>query len=536
MPYPNQHSARVIDPGKFDSKSFRTKNITKGVDIIIGKLKGETSMTTQTYRFHTDQFTSAEAKAWLKKNKVEYLSFDPATKTKESMKSKPFDIASDLLNDILKNQNPASIEDLKNMIEAERTFNNLRELLRSELADKFKSEYGPYIIDFTNSYVIYQLDKDPNFYQVNYTVDDKNIVIFGDPVEVLQSTVYEPVTESGQLGLPLNQPAEKLQESDRLTGQIIPLIEKKANKDGVIPIKIIEPGWGASGYYPEKVLKRDAGVYKEGTKMYWDHPKASDEKERPERSLNDLAGVLVSNGIYMEAGPMGPGIYSSAKVFNGFADKIDELAPYIGISHIAWGKANNGEAEGKKGKIVESLKIAESVDFVTTEGAGGKIVEMFESARNFNNSKQITMSEINKEEFDQLKTSHQSLESENKRLKEVLILKDAHDLAEFELKSAKLPDITKERLLESISSKPVLDDKGNLDKVKYTEAIKKVIADEIVYLGKLTETGKIRGMGESQPIEGSETDKAKMKEALKTNFIRLGLSEKAAEIAANGRN
>jgi HK97 family phage prohead protease len=80
MPYPNEHSARVREPGDFEKDSFRRKNITKGVDIIIGHLIGETTMTTQAYRFDIKEFTANEAKAWLKDHDIEYISFEAATK------------------------------------------------------------------------------------------------------------------------------------------------------------------------------------------------------------------------------------------------------------------------------------------------------------------------------------------------------------------------------------------------------------------------------------------------------------------------
>jgi HK97 family phage prohead protease len=86
-PYPNEHSARIIDPDKFQKNSFRRKNIERGIDIIIGKLIGEDSMTTQAYRFKANIFTVAEAKAWLKKNKIKYISFEPASGEKTMEKA-----------------------------------------------------------------------------------------------------------------------------------------------------------------------------------------------------------------------------------------------------------------------------------------------------------------------------------------------------------------------------------------------------------------------------------------------------------------
>ena len=78
-PYPNEHSARIIVPGRFEQDSFERKNITTGVDIIIGRLKGETTTTTQAYRFKIKNFTVSEAKKWLKDHDIKYILFEPAT-------------------------------------------------------------------------------------------------------------------------------------------------------------------------------------------------------------------------------------------------------------------------------------------------------------------------------------------------------------------------------------------------------------------------------------------------------------------------
>jgi hypothetical protein len=78
MPFPNFHAARVKSPDLFEKESFRTKNIKSGIDIIIGRLKGQTTTTTQAYRFNKDKFTSQEAKDWLKENEIKFISFEKA--------------------------------------------------------------------------------------------------------------------------------------------------------------------------------------------------------------------------------------------------------------------------------------------------------------------------------------------------------------------------------------------------------------------------------------------------------------------------
>lgn len=94
MPYPNEHAARVRDPGDFQADSFRRKEAAPGVSIVMGKLKGGNgAMTAQTYRFDTKKFTEAQAKKWLADNKVGFKSFEAAAEAKKAEASaRPLDV------------------------------------------------------------------------------------------------------------------------------------------------------------------------------------------------------------------------------------------------------------------------------------------------------------------------------------------------------------------------------------------------------------------------------------------------------------
>ncbi|MGE4535418.1 hypothetical protein, partial [Halomonas sp.] len=88
---------------------------------------------------------------------------------------------------------------------------------------------------------------------------------------------------------------EQAEESADLEiiGDLVPLVEKAVRRDGTVPIKIIQPGWGSSGHYSKAVLQRDGPkVFTKGLHMYIDHPTPTEEAERPERSVNGLGGVL----------------------------------------------------------------------------------------------------------------------------------------------------------------------------------------------------------------------------------------------------
>jgi len=101
MPYANEHSARLRDPGDFDADSFRrtnggtiygSKKVPETIAIIWGKLKGKAApddpVLPQALRFPTKNWTVAEAKKWLKDNEIKYISFE-AAKDSDSARTEP---------------------------------------------------------------------------------------------------------------------------------------------------------------------------------------------------------------------------------------------------------------------------------------------------------------------------------------------------------------------------------------------------------------------------------------------------------------
>lgn len=171
-----------------------------------------------------------------------------------------------------------------------------------------------------------------------------------------------------------------------VAGDFIPLNEKAVMKDGTIEVKIIAPGQGSSGWYPRETLRRDGPkVFKMGTPMFWDHPSRTEERDRPERSLKDMAGALMTSAVYHEQHADGPGLYARARVFSGFQSAVDEMAPHIGVSIRGFGKPEAMTEDGVTHKdAIAALTSASSVDFVTAAGAGGKVRQLFESAHGGN--------------------------------------------------------------------------------------------------------------------------------------------------------
>lgn len=154
----------------------------------------------------------------------------------------------------------------------------------------------------------------------------------------------------------------------------------EAKTSGKLQIGLISPGWGSSGYYSQQVLESaaTAKIFPAGTQMFLDHPSESEQYDRPERSVRDLAAILTGDATWD-----GEQLVGEAQVFGPYVDMLTDptMATAIGVSIRASAQASIGEAEGRKGQIITELVSAESVDFVTKAGRGGKILAVIESAR-----------------------------------------------------------------------------------------------------------------------------------------------------------
>lgn len=351
----------------------------------------------------------------------------------------------------------------------------------------------------------------------------------------------------------------------------VALSEKAVRNDGTVPVKIIQAGWGSSGYYPKDVLIRDgAKAFPKGTKMQWNHPTTAEEAERPEGDLNALASELVSDARWMDRGPKGAGLYADAKVFEAYQGAVNDLAPHIGVSIHARGKAMHGEAEGKTGPIIQ--EIFESpfnrVDYVTMPGAGGEIISLFEAARvtltpdpspagrgevaNKTNagavsaeeqatdgtstrlSASVALSTEEEMELKELQEQVATLQTQNARLNETMAIRDAKDMAREALASSALPEVTKNRLVESLSKNPPMKE-GALDKDAFAKLITEAVSAETKYLESVLGKGQIRGMGPGADDDDEEEGEGNVEEALTEAFSQIGLSEAGSKIAARGR-
>lgn len=177
---------------------------------------------------------------------------------------------------------------------------------------------------------------------------------------------------------------QRLSESTAtLTGGRVQLSEATAVRPTTmagrrIRVTIATPGMGTSGYYGSDVLQVAARekVFPKGTHMMVNHPSASEQRDRPEGSVRDLAGALTTDATWN-----GTALVAEAELLPAHADLLAPMAGVIGVSLRAMGDVEMGEVGGQMvRKVTRLIPPATSVDFVTKAGRGG-MFEVLESRR-----------------------------------------------------------------------------------------------------------------------------------------------------------
>lgn len=271
-------------------------------------------------------------------------------------------------------------------------------------------------------------------------------------------------------------------------------------------VKVIEAGWGSSGYYgPDMLAHYGPKVFTKGTKVFMNHPSVTESNDRPERDVEKLAGKLVSDAYFTENG-----LVAEIEFYSHYAPIIKEMAGDVGLSIHAMGSAVMGEAEGRQGPIVESL-VADpltSVDVVTVAGAGGKFLSLLESySRNDTETEQVAESlsegngmSITKEEFEaaiaDLKTAF--VEALSPVIESVSVLAEAAKPEETE-EGVEGEAVEAEPEIDPVDLAAKLNESG-LPKIALTrvvEALKadgntktadELIADEKAYVAQVSES------------------------------------------------
>jgi hypothetical protein len=222
-----------------------------------------------------------------------------------------------------------------------------------------------YVHDVHDKHVIYGMNG-KHFAQKYEKDDEGDPHLKGSPVEVEPS--YTTVDNSKEAF------AESTAFEPSVSNNKVEALCEAFSDKGEITFTVIKPGWSKNNrYYPATLLKNRANIF-EGAKMFVDHATEAQDRARPEGSVRDWVANVTKT--WAEADGT---IKASAKIIDPqFKAKLSTLGESnmlntMGVSIRAMGESKEGEAEGRKGKIVESLLAAKSVDFVTFAGAGGQV-------------------------------------------------------------------------------------------------------------------------------------------------------------------
>ncbi len=418
--------------------------------------------------------------------------------------------------------------------EADVSFQTRTALLNDALCD---SQYCPHdaeeycscwVVDVFDTYFVFRSNGET--YRLGYSIGADNSVAFsGEPVEVIPVMTYpdapadpaqaiESKKKPKAKGSPFLERVETELVGDAQPFQLA-LTEAALSEASTAMVKLIAPGWGSSGYYSPSVLQKAAAVFRKGTQMFIDHPTAQEEAARPEGSVLNLGGELMEDARWREDMPSGPGLYAMSRVFDRFKDSLRDLKDSIGVSIRAFGTTHQGEAEGRKGPIVDSISVGRSVDFVTVPGAGGRVIDMIESRRakatGTTAKEQPTMTAEEQAQFDELKKQNAALLA---RMEEATRLADAKTKVAAVLETIKMPEATKKRLAESLPANAPKDDAA------LKTFVETAAADELRYIESLTSTGIVKGAGSTLSESGAQPKaitEAEMKQFGETiNFLR----------------
>ncbi len=142
-------------------------------------------------------------------------------------------------------------------------------------------------------------------------------------------------------------------------------------------LRLIDVGEGTSGDYPAGTLIDAAKrrVFPAGTHCYIDHAAAARRGPNGERSIMDLAAVLAEDARWDAASQS---LIAEAIILPAWRSTLAGAGPHIGVSISASASVTPAATRGGR-PTVAKLVTAESVDFVTRPGRGGKILAVVES-------------------------------------------------------------------------------------------------------------------------------------------------------------
>jgi hypothetical protein len=268
--------------------------------------------------------------------------------------------------------------------------------------------------------------------------------------------------------------------TESASGHVLSLSEQLPlpNTQPIVPlhldVALINPGWGNphdNHYYPEDILRRDATIF-EGVKMY-----ETDHRQNEKSTRTWVSTVKEIKGFTSDGAPIGlVSIHDKNFAERLVALAADDLLTKMECSILANGTAKKGKVGDREGRIVEAITSADSVDWVTRAGAGGRALALSESHEQEEPMKpEEEPTDI--EEQEQQPESEQTTFSEQEDPEEAPAPEAlATERVKEMMAATKLPDASKTRLAEQ--------------DYQDEDALQEAIDAEIAYIKEITGGGK----------------------------------------------
>jgi len=187
-PYPNEHACRLRSPSDFEKDSFvRTKrqHEGKGYSVIMGKLKGKTTLTQQAFRYPKSDWTAKAAKSHCTDHKG--ILFEPASKDMEVLTQAEIKAIneSDSEGVFLKEEAEKMYGRFTIPGTYERTHRDIHKAVEDYKKELIGREWHYIVIIGTTDTWVICYDEDADvFYQLDWMRDANGMVVFSNPRQI----------------------------------------------------------------------------------------------------------------------------------------------------------------------------------------------------------------------------------------------------------------------------------------------------------------------------------------------------------------
>lgn len=264
------------------------------------------------------------------------------------------------------------------VINGERTFDEVRDLVRDALATRIQQGTGQmyvycYIADLTAAQVVYSCEGADDLMQCSYEIGSDGAVTLGDPVQVVRT--YAPATTG--TAEPAGEDMSAMESvADRTEARVLEAKGTDADGGRVFRVRIIAYGTSKNRRrYTESVMRKAAPLY-EGAKAY-DHHRTDEELRTS--TINGLVGhyrsvEAAADGLYGDLHLLPSATHAAETLDAAIAAQAAGLEPPVGISHDVQATFTTVVEGGQRVQEATQIVSVDSADIVAKPSAGGKAV------------------------------------------------------------------------------------------------------------------------------------------------------------------